>query len=103
MKKSRQMNNEYIFVRHGQTYWNKNGIMHGQYDIPLNFTGIKQAKKISEELKSNHFDICFNSLNFVFMVDKSLSVFRSKMYFFAVIYNIESFIFFLRNFEGLFV
>jgi glycerol-3-phosphate cytidylyltransferase len=55
------MKNEYIFVRHGQTYWNKNGIMHGQYDIPLNYTGIKQAKKISEELKGEHFDLCFCS------------------------------------------
>ena len=55
------MKNNYIFVRHGQTYWNKNGIMHGQYDIPLNDIGVKQAKKISEELKSNHFDICFCS------------------------------------------
>lgn len=55
------MNNEYIFVRHGQTYWNKNGIMHGQYDIPLNYTGIKQAKKVSEELKTEHFDLCFCS------------------------------------------
>ena len=55
------MNNEYTFVRHGQTYWNKNGIMHGQYDIPLNYTGIKQAKKVSEELKHEHFDLCFIS------------------------------------------
>jgi glycerol-3-phosphate cytidylyltransferase len=55
------MKNEYIFVRHGQTYWNKNGIMHGQFDIPLNYTGIKQAKKISEELKHEHFDLCFTS------------------------------------------
>lgn len=52
------MNNEYFFVRHGQTYWNKNGIMHGQYDIPLNYTGIKQARKISEDLKNHKFDIC---------------------------------------------
>jgi len=56
-----KMKNEYIFVRHGQTYWNKNGIMHGQFDIPLNYTGIKQAKKISEELKHEHFDLCFTS------------------------------------------
>lgn len=56
-----KMKNEYIFVRHGQTYWNKNGIMHGQFDIPLNYTGIKQAKKISEELKHKHFDLCFTS------------------------------------------
>jgi len=55
------MNNEYIFIRHGQTYWNKNGIMHGQYDIPLNYTGIKQAKQISTELKSEHFDLCMCS------------------------------------------
>ena len=55
------MNNNYIFIRHGQTYWNKNGIMHGQYDIPLNFTGEKQARKISEELKNEHFDLCFCS------------------------------------------
>lgn len=55
------MNNSYTFIRHGQTYWNKNGIMHGQYDIPLNDTGIKQSKIISEELKNEHFDICFSS------------------------------------------
>jgi glycerol-3-phosphate cytidylyltransferase len=55
------MNNEYILIRHGQTYWNKNGIMHGQYDIPLNYTGTKQAKKVSEELKNEHFDLCFSS------------------------------------------
>ncbi len=55
------MNNSYIFVRHGQTHWNKNGIMHGQYDIPLNDTGIKQAKAISNELKHEFFDICLCS------------------------------------------
>jgi cytidyltransferase-like protein len=55
------MRNNYTFVRHGQTYWNKNGIMHGQYDIPLNNTGAEQAKKLSEELKGHHFDICFCS------------------------------------------
>jgi len=55
------MNNEYIFVRHGQTFWNKNGIMHGQFDIPLNYTGIKQAKKVATELKHEHFDLCLCS------------------------------------------
>jgi cytidyltransferase-like protein len=53
--------NKYIFVRHGQTYWNKNGIMHGQYDIPLNETGVKQAHKVANELKLDHFDICYCS------------------------------------------
>lgn len=55
------MNNNYIFIRHGQTYWNKNGIMHGQYDIPLNITGFNQAKKISNELKNENFDVCLCS------------------------------------------
>ena len=55
------MNNQYIFIRHGQTFWNKNGIMHGQFDIPLNYTGIKQAKKIAIELKQEHFDLCLCS------------------------------------------
>lgn len=55
------MNNNYIFIRHGQTYWNKNGVMHGQYDIPLNQTGIKQADSISDELVNEHFDLCFCS------------------------------------------
>ena len=55
------MNNNYFLIRHGQTYWNKNGIMHGQYDIPLNDTGNKQAKNISETLKHVYFDICYCS------------------------------------------
>jgi glycerol-3-phosphate cytidylyltransferase len=55
------MNNDYTFVRHGQTYWNKNGIMHGQYDIPLNYTGVKQAEQVSNELKNQFFDLCFCS------------------------------------------
>ena len=55
------MNNEYTFVRHGQTFWNKNGIMHGQFDIPLNYTGIKQAKELAIELKNEHYDLCLCS------------------------------------------
>jgi glycerol-3-phosphate cytidylyltransferase len=53
--------NKYILVRHGQTYWNKNGIMHGQYDIPLNEIGIKQAYVVSDDLKHEHFDYCYCS------------------------------------------
>lgn len=56
-----KMNNNYTLVRHGQTYWNKNGIMHGQYDIPLNITGENQAKEVSKDLRSEHFDLCFCS------------------------------------------
>jgi len=53
--------NKYILVRHGQTYWNKNGIMHGQYDIHLNDAGIRQAHRVANDLKNEHFDLCYCS------------------------------------------
>ena len=55
------MKNDYVLIRHGQTYWNKSGIMHGQYDIPLNWTGFKQAQKVSSTLKNYQFDLCYCS------------------------------------------
>ena len=39
-------------VRHGQTDWNKEGIIQGgRSDCPLNEEGIKQAKILAEKLK----------------------------------------------------
>lgn len=52
----------YVYlVRHGETYWNKQKIMHGQYDIPLDDTGIKQAQQLAQQLKNEHFDVCYCS------------------------------------------
>ena len=34
---------EFYFIRHGETDWNKKGILMGQMDIPLNETGLSQA------------------------------------------------------------
>jgi glycerol-3-phosphate cytidylyltransferase len=35
--------------------------MHGQYDITLNETGVKQALKVANDLKHEHFDLCYCS------------------------------------------
>lgn len=59
-----QTNNNYCtlyIVRHGQTDWNVQGITQGETDIPLNYEGIKQAKKIKKELDSINFDAVFSS------------------------------------------
>lgn len=48
-------------ARHGETDWNKNGILMGQADIPLNETGKRQAKNLAEELSNIEFGICFSS------------------------------------------
>ena len=54
------MSNIYL-VRHGETYWNKLGIMHGQIDVPLNDTGKKQATNVAVQLMNTDFDVCFCS------------------------------------------
>lgn len=48
-------------VRHGQTDYNVEGRYGGRIDVPLNETGIKQAKIVSENLKNIKFDKVFSS------------------------------------------
>lgn len=55
------MPNYVYLVRHGETEFNNKGITHGQYDVPLNELGKKQAKLLGVELKNVHFDVCFCS------------------------------------------
>ena len=50
-----------IIVRHGETDFNKNGIMHGQVNTQLNKKGFEQVAKLAERLKSEKIDIIFTS------------------------------------------
>ena len=51
----------WFLVRHGETDWNKYGKAQGQADIPLNETGIAQAKKAAEQLKNKNIDLIISS------------------------------------------
>lgn len=48
-------------IRHGQTEYNYEQKMHGISNIPLNDTGRRQSKKLKEQIKEKHYDICFSS------------------------------------------
>ena len=39
------------FLRHGETDWNAQGISQGNVDIPLNATGLAQARSAAERLR----------------------------------------------------
>lgn len=48
-------------IRHGETDGNLNGIVQGSIDIPLNNTGIQQAKEAKQELEGVAFDAAYSS------------------------------------------
>lgn len=39
-------------IRHGETDWNKRGLIQGTTDVPLNETGLAQASTVAEQLVS---------------------------------------------------
>ncbi|MFH1831849.1 MAG: histidine phosphatase family protein [bacterium] len=45
----------FYFIRHGQTDWNLQKRAMGQFDIPLNATGLAQAEQAAELLKTVEF------------------------------------------------
>jgi probable phosphoglycerate mutase len=48
-------------VRHGETAWNAEGRVQGQLDIPLNATGLAQARAVASVLKNESFASIYSS------------------------------------------
>ncbi len=48
-------------VRHGETAWNAETRIQGQLDVPLNATGVAQARAVANALASEHFDAIYAS------------------------------------------
>lgn len=48
-------------VRHGETEWNRIGLVQGRADNPLNETGIKQAKDSAEVFRGKSFEALITS------------------------------------------
>lgn len=51
----------FFLVRHGETDWNKNRIIQGVSDIPLNDTGRAQAAAVGAILARHQFDLLVSS------------------------------------------
>lgn len=49
------------FIRHGQTDWNRDGLLQGSSDIPLNDTGRAQAEDALMTLRSRPWDAVVSS------------------------------------------
>lgn len=49
------------FIRHGQTDWNRDGLLQGSSDIPLNDTGRGQARDAVMTLRSRPWDAVLSS------------------------------------------
>ena len=52
---------KFYIVRHGQTDFNKNHKIQGRLDVPLNESGMEQAKKIATDLTKVKFDAIYYS------------------------------------------
>jgi probable phosphoglycerate mutase len=52
---------ELIFIRHGETDWNRQQRFQGQIDVPLNEVGHAQAQRLAQALAGERFDLLLSS------------------------------------------
>lgn len=48
-------------VRHGETDWNRLGLLQGTTDVPLNAAGREQARALAEALREEEMDAAYSS------------------------------------------
>lgn len=48
-------------IRHGETEWNRRGLLQGTADVPLSDAGWRQADTLATELRAVHLDAAFSS------------------------------------------
>jgi probable phosphoglycerate mutase len=52
---------ELVFIRHGETDWNRQQRFQGQIDVPLNALGLTQAQRLGQRLAGERFDALISS------------------------------------------
>jgi 2,3-bisphosphoglycerate-dependent phosphoglycerate mutase len=52
---------ELLFIRHGETDWNRRQCFQGQLDVPLNANGLLQAQRLGARLADEPFDVLVSS------------------------------------------
>jgi probable phosphoglycerate mutase len=52
---------ELLFIRHGETDWNRQQRFQGQIDVPLNSAGERQAARLAARLAADRHDALFTS------------------------------------------
>lgn len=55
------LRHQFLFLRHGQTDWNLEGRFQGRSDIPLNSTGLEQARYAAEILANEEINMIVSS------------------------------------------